>query len=170
MKHIRSAPGFLPLTHLDTTMDIPVPTLIAFTDTHSIEAACRVVQSQETEVFDAVVCCVGTYHAPNLLDLEGIRTFPGRQMHCHSYRRNTCFKDESVLVVGASFSGTSFPPITMLQYCAMTCFQCCCHEIGIGMLHCPPYIRMTREAHISGAHSSEDVCYPALYQQLKQPC
>jgi len=58
-----------------------------------------------TERFDAVVCCVGTYHDPNVPQVEGMVCFPGRQLHCHNYRHNTSFKDEAVLVVGASFSG-----------------------------------------------------------------
>ena len=73
--------------------------------------ACFAVQAEETETFDAVVCCVGTYHAPNLPDLKGLRLFPGQQMHCHNFRHKDSFKDESVLVVGASFSGTMFWPV-----------------------------------------------------------
>jgi cation diffusion facilitator CzcD-associated flavoprotein CzcO len=57
------------------------------------------------EEFDAVVCCVGTYHDPNLPDVKGMAAFPGRQLHCHNYRHNASFKGETVLVVGASFSG-----------------------------------------------------------------
>jgi cation diffusion facilitator CzcD-associated flavoprotein CzcO len=59
----------------------------------------------KTEKFDAVVCCVGIYHDPNLPQVTGMENFPGKQLHCHNYRRNKSFKGEAVLVVGASFSG-----------------------------------------------------------------
>ena len=33
-------------------------------------------------------------------------SFPGRQLHCHNFRHNEPFRDQRVLVVGASYSGT----------------------------------------------------------------
>lgn len=68
----------------------------------------RMQEAKEPERFDAVVCCVGTYHDPNLPDVKGMKTFPGRQLHCHNYRNASSFAMEAVLVVGASFSGSCF--------------------------------------------------------------
>ena len=58
--------------------------------------------------FDAVVVCVGNYHQPNLPDVQGIDDFPGLQMHAHNYRDAAMFKDQNVIIVGASFSGELF--------------------------------------------------------------
>ncbi|KAK9815265.1 hypothetical protein WJX72_000885 [[Myrmecia] bisecta] len=55
--------------------------------------------------FDAVVSCIGNYSEPNLPDVDGMEAFPGRQLHCHNYRRPDAFAGQTVLVVGASFSG-----------------------------------------------------------------
>ena len=38
-------------------------------------------------------------------DVAGMDAFPGLQMHCHNFRHNEPFKDQRVLVVGASYSG-----------------------------------------------------------------
>lgn len=38
-------------------------------------------------------------------EIEGMDSFPGLQMHCHNFRHNEPFRDQRVLVVGASFSG-----------------------------------------------------------------
>ena len=38
-------------------------------------------------------------------DVAGMDSFPGRQLHCHNFRHNEAFRDQRVLVVGASFSG-----------------------------------------------------------------
>ncbi|CAL5222037.1 g4330 [Coccomyxa viridis] len=57
------------------------------------------------EEFDAVVVAIGNYHEPNLPDIAGMDDFPGRQLHCHNFRHNEPFRDERVLVVGASYSG-----------------------------------------------------------------
>ena len=55
--------------------------------------------------FDAVVVCVGNYHQPNLPDVKGIDDFPGLQMHAHNYRSPAMFTRQTVIIVGASFSG-----------------------------------------------------------------
>ena len=84
------------------------------------------MQDKELDDYDAVCCCVGTYYQPNLPDVPGLLEFPGRQLHCHNFRRSDSFKGQRVLVVGASFSGLHpfhrlelnpgfFPPCTQLQ-------------------------------------------------------
>ncbi|KAK9808000.1 hypothetical protein WJX73_002005 [Symbiochloris irregularis] len=60
---------------------------------------------QATETFDAVISAIGNYHEPNLPNVPGLHSFPGKQIHCHNYRDKHRFKGQRVLVVGASFSG-----------------------------------------------------------------
>ena len=60
----------------------------------------------ETLQYDAIVVAVGNYAQPNLpSSVAGMRTFPGLQMHCHNFRSPRQFAGQTVLVVGASFSG-----------------------------------------------------------------
>ncbi len=46
---------------------------------------------------------------PNVPDLPGMDAFPGRQLHCHNFRTPAAFTGETVMVVGASFSGEPAP-------------------------------------------------------------
>ncbi|EIE23106.1 FAD/NAD(P)-binding domain-containing protein [Coccomyxa subellipsoidea C-169] len=69
------------------------------------DAAMNMQEFIGTYVFDAVVVAVGNYHEPNLPDVEGLDDFPGLQMHCHNFRHAERFRDQTVVVVGASFSG-----------------------------------------------------------------
>ncbi|GAX79852.1 hypothetical protein CEUSTIGMA_g7292.t1 [Chlamydomonas eustigma] len=62
-------------------------------------------QQSVLETYDAVVVCNGHYSQPNIPDIKGIDIFPGFQMHSHNYREPKQFKDQIVLVVGASNSG-----------------------------------------------------------------
>lgn len=41
-------------------------------------------------------------------DLPGMDCFPGRQLHSHNFRTPTAFAGQTVMVVGASFSGMPF--------------------------------------------------------------
>jgi hypothetical protein len=70
---------------------------------------CYTHQGSEQQVvlenYDAVVVCNGHYSQPNLPDIKGMDIFPGFQMHSHNYREPDQFKDQVVLVVGASNSG-----------------------------------------------------------------
>ncbi|KAK6431257.1 hypothetical protein LTR95_012584 [Oleoguttula sp. CCFEE 5521] len=63
-----------------------------------------------TYQFDAVVVANGNYHAMNVPNIPGLRewkrTYPGRVMHSKLYRRPQRYRDQNVLVVGASVSST----------------------------------------------------------------
>ena len=67
---------------------------------------------QSHHEFDAVVVCVGNYHQPNLPEVQGIDDFPGLQMHAHNYRSAAMFTHQTVIVVGASFSGKTLSCLT----------------------------------------------------------
>ena len=51
-----------------------------------------------------------TVRAPVQPDVAGMDAFPGLQMHCHNFRHNEPFRDQRVLVVGASYSGALLSP------------------------------------------------------------
>ncbi|KAF6256908.1 hypothetical protein COO60DRAFT_1702105 [Scenedesmus sp. NREL 46B-D3] len=62
-------------------------------------------QQPQQQEFDAVVVANGHYSQPNLPDVPGAASWPGLQMHSHNYRVPEAFKDQVVVVVGASNSG-----------------------------------------------------------------
>ncbi|AEE33979.1 flavin-monooxygenase glucosinolate S-oxygenase 4 [Arabidopsis thaliana] len=57
------------------------------------------------EIYDAVVMCCGHFAEPNIAQIPGIESWPGRQTHSHSYRVPDPFKDEVVVVIGNFASG-----------------------------------------------------------------
>lgn len=61
---------------------------------------------EETNQYDAVFICSGHYNTPNIPKIPGQNIFKGRQSHSHDYRCPKPFKDEKVLVIGGSYSGT----------------------------------------------------------------
>ena len=50
---------------------------------------------------------VGCYFEPNVPRVPGMDATPAFQMHCHNYRSPERFAGQTVLVVGASFSGAT---------------------------------------------------------------
>jgi hypothetical protein len=52
-----------------------------------------------------VVVANGHYSEPNLPDVPGSSSWPGLQLHSHNYRIPEAFRDQVVVVVGASNSG-----------------------------------------------------------------
>ena len=42
--------------------------------------------TQQEQLFDAVVVANGHYHEPNLPEVPGMDAFPGLQLHSHNYR------------------------------------------------------------------------------------
>ncbi|KAI9573780.1 hypothetical protein HD554DRAFT_2201978 [Boletus coccyginus] len=63
-----------------------------------------------TEYFDAVVVAVGRYNAPSMPAIPGleewVRMFPDLVRHSRQYRRPEAYANQSVLIVGASFTGS----------------------------------------------------------------
>ncbi|KAF8650499.1 hypothetical protein HU200_063867 [Digitaria exilis] len=62
-------------------------------------------EEEEEEEFDAVVVCNGHYTEPRIADIPGVDSWPGKQMHSHSYRVPEPFRDEVVVIIGAKNSG-----------------------------------------------------------------
>jgi hypothetical protein len=76
-------------------------------------------QAAEEEVheFDAVTVCVGHHSDPVVPQIPGLREWPGKQLHVHSFRGGHAFKGLTVVVVGASFSGA---PLLLWRVLAAT--------------------------------------------------
>lgn len=56
------------------------------------------------ERFDYVIVATGHFSVPNVPSFPGIDQFPGRIMHSHDFRNASQFKDQTLLVVGSSYS------------------------------------------------------------------
>ncbi|KAF8438900.1 hypothetical protein L210DRAFT_3612667 [Boletus edulis BED1] len=63
-----------------------------------------------TEDFDAVAVTVGKYNAPSMPSIPGleewVQRFPGLLRHARQYRRPEAYANQTVLIVGASVSGS----------------------------------------------------------------
>ncbi|XVE65040.1 hypothetical protein DITRI_Ditri07aG0150100 [Diplodiscus trichospermus] len=60
----------------------------------------------DDEIYDAVVVCNGHYTEPRIAEIPGINLWPGKQMHSHNYRIPEPFRDQVVILIGCSASGT----------------------------------------------------------------
>lgn len=62
--------------------------------------------SQQTyeECFDYVIVATGHFSTPNVPFYEGFDIFNGRILHAHDFRDAVEFKDQTVLIVGSSYS------------------------------------------------------------------
>jgi len=60
--------------------------------------------SMECIKFDRVIVATGHYHAPNMINIDGLDQFPGRVLHSHEFRRADEFVSLNLLVIGGSFS------------------------------------------------------------------
>jgi cation diffusion facilitator CzcD-associated flavoprotein CzcO len=54
-------------------------------------------------------------------EVEGMRSFPGLQLHCHNYRHTHPFAGMRVLVVGASFSGSTTLAVQTKRVSSVAC-------------------------------------------------
>jgi len=70
----------------------------------SLRATNLVDNADSEELFDYVVVATGHFSVPNIPQIEGIDTFPGRVIHGHDFRDAVEFAGQQVLVVGASYS------------------------------------------------------------------
>ncbi|KAF8553186.1 FAD/NAD(P)-binding domain-containing protein [Imleria badia] len=63
-----------------------------------------------TEDFDAIAVAVGKFYAPSIPSIPGldewVRRFPGLIRHSRQYRRPEAYGNQTVLIVGASVSGS----------------------------------------------------------------
>lgn len=66
-----------------------------------------------TEMFTHVIVAVGIFNFPNKPSFPGFDSFPGRILHSHDFRGADEFKDQRLLVVGASYSAEDLALQTM---------------------------------------------------------
>ena len=70
----------------------------------------EILQTHVTQEFDAVVVANGHYHAPKVPDIPGLKEWkqrwPTKVQHSKSYRDPEDFRNQNVLLVGASTSST----------------------------------------------------------------
>jgi len=59
---------------------------------------------QYKDEFDYVIVANGHFSTPNVPYFEGIEKFEGRVIHAHDFREALEFKDQDVMIVGASYS------------------------------------------------------------------
>ena len=71
--------------------------------------------------FDYLIVATGQFSAPNIPSFPGIDTFPGRIMHSHEFRNACEFKDQTLLVVGSSYSAEDIA-LQTLKYGAKKIF------------------------------------------------
>ncbi|CAN6312674.1 unnamed protein product [Urochloa humidicola] len=62
-------------------------------------------EEEREEHYDAVVVCNGHYTEPRMADIPGVDSWPGKQMHSHTYRVPDPFHDQVVVIIGANYSG-----------------------------------------------------------------
>ncbi|CAG8623450.1 8492_t:CDS:2 [Paraglomus brasilianum] len=60
---------------------------------------------KEEEEFDYVMVCTGHHNVPRLPNYQGMKTFPGKQIHSHFYREPFAYAGKRVVVVGVGNSG-----------------------------------------------------------------
>lgn len=56
------------------------------------------------KMFDYVIVATGHYTVPHFPSYPGIETFNGRVMHAHDFRMSEEFKDQTIVLVGSSYS------------------------------------------------------------------
>ncbi len=56
------------------------------------------------EEFDYVIVATGHFSTPNVPHFDGFDSFPGRILHAHDFRDALEFKDQDILIIGASYS------------------------------------------------------------------
>lgn len=60
--------------------------------------------SDYVETFDYVIVCTGHLSTPNIPHFEGLDKFGGIVLHSHDLRAAEAYKDQTVVVVGRSYS------------------------------------------------------------------
>ncbi|XP_006815032.1 dimethylaniline monooxygenase [N-oxide-forming] 2-like [Saccoglossus kowalevskii] len=61
-------------------------------------------QSERKEVYDAVMCCTGLNSSPYMPEIEGMDLFEGSVLHSNRFRRDSDFREKTVVVVGDAYS------------------------------------------------------------------
>ncbi|GLH06437.1 Senecionine N-oxygenase [Gryllus bimaculatus] len=62
-------------------------------------------KEETVKFYDGIMICSGYNSSPYIPQIPGIEAFKGNVMHCHDHRDPERYKDLTVAVLGASFSG-----------------------------------------------------------------
>ena len=74
------------------------------TDDFTVLAKNLITDQEDLERFSHVIVATGIFNTPNIPSFTGIDTFPGRIQHSHDFRDAKEYKDQKILVIGASYS------------------------------------------------------------------
>ena len=74
------------------------------TDDFTVLSKNLITDQEDAERFSHVIVAAGIFNTPNILTFPGIDTFLGRILHSHDFRDAKEYKDQRILVVGASNS------------------------------------------------------------------
>ncbi|KAL4230829.1 hypothetical protein ACF0H5_011203 [Mactra antiquata] len=94
----------------DPTQYIKFSTAVRFVkyneseDNFTVTSTNLVDDKTVTEKFTHVVVAVGIFNSPNIPTFPGIESFGGRILHAHNFRDAGEFKDQRLLLIGASYS------------------------------------------------------------------
>ncbi|XP_066578237.1 uncharacterized protein LOC136768086 [Amia ocellicauda] len=67
--------------------------------------SCDAEKQRHTETFHSVFVCNGHYSEPFIPPIPGLENFKGTVLHSHSYRRPEPYTGQSVVILGARYSG-----------------------------------------------------------------
>ena len=59
---------------------------------------------RESDIFDYVIVATGHYSRPHLPKYSGLENFSGRILHSHDFRNAKEFKNQTVLLIGSSYT------------------------------------------------------------------
>lgn len=146
------------------------------------------LQSNSTEClsFDRVVVAIGHYHVANMINIEGVNTFPGRVLHSHDFRGADEFVDLNLLIIGGNVSAEDI---------ALQCYKFGARSITISarrepiglkwpdnVKETPILIRMEgRKAHFKDGSTADNIdaiifctgyrhSYPFITRRLRLQC
>ncbi|XP_066924746.1 trimethylamine monooxygenase-like [Clytia hemisphaerica] len=57
-----------------------------------------------TEIFSQVIVAIGHFSVPHFPSYAGLESYPGHLLHAHDFRDAASYKDQKVVLVGASYS------------------------------------------------------------------
>lgn len=81
-----------------------VKNIVFHEDTKKFDITAADKSSEYTEVFDHVIISTGHFSVPVMPDFKNFENYAGLIMHSHDFRAAESYKDQTVVVVGKSYS------------------------------------------------------------------
>lgn len=79
---------------------------------------------RSVDIFDYVIVATGHFSTPNVPSFNGLGSFPGRIIHSHDFRNAEEFKDQTILLIGSSYSAEDIA-LQCHKYGAKKCIVSC---------------------------------------------